>query len=224
MKKILLKIADKTGITSKIPRTRIGAFLQKHASDKLTLDLGGWNKPYKRFFPNSVSLDIEETLGVDIVADAHDLHMIKDGEFENILCTEVLEHLHSPHKAIDEMYRVLKPGGTLILTTRFIFPLHNIPDDYFRYTRYGLKLLLKKFSKVEIIEEAGTIETLAILFERFAYQTDILWLKPLSILWLILSKLTLIFPKFITREYGDVTRKERTHSILSSGYYVTAVK
>ena len=224
MKRILLKIADKTGITSKIPRTRIDAFLRTNATEKRTLDLGGGDKPYKKYFPNSVSVDIEETPGVDIVADAHDLHMIKDGEFESILCTEVLEHLHSPHKAVDEMHRVLKPGGVFILTTRFIFPLHNIPGDYFRYTRYGLEHLMKKFSKVEIIEEADTVETIAVLFERLAFQTDTLWLKPLSFLWLLLSKFTLLFTWIITREYGDVTREQKTKKILSSGYYVRAVK
>jgi len=224
MKRILLGIADKTGITAKIPRTRIDAFLRSNGTEKRTLDLGGGDKPYRKYFPNSVSVDIEKTTGVDIVADAHDLHMIKDGEFESILSTEVLEHLHTPEKAVAEMYRVLRPGGTLILTTRFVFPLHNIPGDYFRYTRYGLEHLMKRFSKVEITEEAGTIETIAVLFERLAFQTDTLWWKPFSFFWLILSKATLLFRFVITQEYGDVTRKQKTRSILSSGYYVKAVK
>ena len=224
IKRLLLSMADKSGITAKIPRTRIDAFLRKHANKGRTLDLGGGDKPYKKYFPNSVSVDIEKTLGVDIVADAHDLHQIRDNEFDCILCTEVLEHLRTPEKAISEMYRVLKSGGELILTTRFIFPLHNIPGDYFRYTRYGLEHLMKQFKTVEITEEAGTIETIAVLFERLAFQTDTLWWKPFSFFWLLLSKCTLLFKWLLTREYGDITRKEKTHSILSSGYYVRAVK
>jgi len=224
IKSFLLKAADKTGLSGKIPRRRLDAFLKKHATESKTLDLGGGDKPYKKYFPNSVSVDIEKTAGVDIVADAHDLSIFRDSEFDCILCTEVLEHLHSPEKAVSEMYRVLKIGGTLILTTRFIFPLHNIPGDYFRFTRYGLAHLLRVFSKVEITEETSTIETIAVLFERLAFQTDTLFWKPLSFVWLLLSKLTLLERPVITAEYGDVTRKERTKNILSSGYYVVAIK
>jgi len=171
-----------------------------------------------------VSIDIEPGPGVDVVADAHDLSHFPDGSFEMVLATEVLEHLHTPQRAIDEMHRVLKPSGSVILTTRFIFPLHNIPGDYWRFTRYGLEHLFRNFKKVEIIEETNTLEAVAVLFERFAFQTDTLWLKPLSIGWLVLSKLTVFFSFMITAEYGEVNRRQQTKNILSSGYYVVAVK
>lgn len=224
IKRFLLKLSDKSGLSSKLPRERLDSFLKAQASMERTLDIGGGAKPYQKYFPNSVSLDIEPRDGVDIVADAHDLSMIKDGEFGLILSTEVLEHLHTPEQAIAEIYRVLKPGGTLILTTRFIFPLHNLPGDYFRYTEYGLRHLLRDFSRIEITSEANTIETIAVIFERLAFQTDTLGLKSLSFVWLIFSKLTLIFKRIITSQYSDVTRKSKVGSIMSSGYYVKAIK
>lgn len=224
IKTFFLQCADATGITSKIPRTRIDAFLRAHASDKKTLDIGSGHGPYARYFPHRVSVDIELETGVDVVADAHDLSYFSDGSFDTVLATEVLEHLHTPQRAIDEMYRMLKPGGSVILTTRFIFPLHNIPGDYWRFTRYGLTHLFRNFKHVEIIEETKTLETIAVLFERLAFQTDTLYFKPLSMCWLILSKLTLLFSFIITSEYGEVNRTHHTKGILSSGYYVVAVK
>ncbi len=224
IKKIILKCADATGIMSKIPRTRIDAFLRAHRTEKKTLDIGSGHGPYAGYFPNRMSVDIEPGPGVDFVADAHDLSRFGDESFESILATEVLEHLYAPQQAIDEMYRVLGPGGSVILTTRFIFPLHNIPGDYWRFTRYGLAHLFRHFKDVEIIEETRTLEAVAVIFERLAFQTDTLWFKPFGLCWLILSKLTLLFCFLITAEYGEVNRTQRIKGILSSGYYVVAVK
>lgn len=224
IKHILLACADATGMTKKIVRKRIEDFICKNASSGKTLDIGSGHGPYAHYFPDRVSIDIESGLGVDYVVDAHDLSRFSDGSFDTVLATEMLEHLHTPQKAIDEMYRVLKPGGRVILTTRFIFPLHNIPGDYWRFTRYGLTHLFRNFKHVTITEETNTIQTLAVLFERFAFQTDTLMFKPLSIFWLIASKLTLFFSFIITAEYGEVNRTQRTKGILASGYYVVAVK
>ena len=222
--KFLIKIADFFGLTDKLVRRRIDAFLKKHATGERTLDVGGGSGPYKKYFPNRVCIDAEAGEGVDIVGDAHDLSRFLDGEFGCVLCTEVLEHLHTPQKAIDEMLRVLRPGGMLILTTRFIFPLHNIPGDYFRFTRYGLAHLLRNWNSVEIKEEGTTIEALAVLCERIGFQTETLWTRWLSVDWLILSKIIRPLSFLITKEYGDVTRKSETHNILTSGYFVTARK
>jgi SAM-dependent methyltransferase len=224
IKHFLLKAADVTGLSAKLSRARLDAFLKTQASSARTLDIGGGSKPYRKYFPNSVSVDILAREGVDVVGDAHDLHMFKDAEFDIILSTEVLEHLHTPEKALSEMHRTLKSGGTLILTTRFIFPLHNVPGDFFRFTPYGLHHLLRNFSKIDISEEASTIETVAVLLERMAFQTDTLGMKSLSFVWLILSKVTRLFKWLITAEYGDVTRETKVKSVMSSGYYVIAVK
>ena len=126
------KILKKIGLTSKITRQKLELFIQKYKSDGLTLDIGCSNSPYIKYFPNRIGLDIQDGPNVDIVADIHKLPF-EDGKFDNILCTEVLEHLHSPHLAIAEMKRVLKSGGKLILSTRFIFPLHETPNDYYRF-------------------------------------------------------------------------------------------
>lgn len=224
MKAVLLKVADVLGLTNKLVRRRIDAFLEAHATGVRTLDVGGGSGPYKKYFPNRVCIDSEAGPGVDMVGDAHDLSRFKDGEFECILCTEVLEHLHTPQKAIDEMRRVLAPGGTLILTTRFIFPLHNVPGDYFRFTRYGLAHLLRDWKSSTITEEGTTMEAFSVLCERMGFQTETLGTKLLSALWLIEAKIVRLFSFLITKEYGEVGRTNETRGILTSGYYVVARK
>lgn len=196
-----VSIVDSIGITKKITRPRQEAFIRKYASDGETLDLGCGNDIYKSYFPNCETLDIEArpNVAVDIIGDAHDLSMIGDNSYDTVLCAEVLEHLHTPSAAIAELYRILKPGGVLVLTTRFIFPLHDTPNDFYRYTKYGLTHLMKDFEMVELVEEASTIETLAVLYQRIGFQCDTLRLRPFKIFWFLLAKLTMLFSGVLQR-------------------------
>lgn len=221
-----MSIVDSLGLTRKITRPRLERFLERHASQGRTLDIGAGADWYGRYFPNRTTLDIEQRPGVqlDIVGDAHDLSMIPDASYDVVLCTEVLEHLHAPARAIAEFHRVLRPGGVLLLTTRFVFPLHDVPGDYFRYTKYGLRHLLQAFQIGEFTDEAGTMETLAVLFQRVGFQCETLWFRPFKIFWFLLAKLFLIFRGVLTREYGDIRHKKQETGILCSGYYVAATK
>jgi SAM-dependent methyltransferase len=56
-----------------------------------------------------------------------------------VLCTEVLEHSGQPFEVLKEIKRILKPGGHVILSTPFIYPLHEPPNDHWRFTEYGIK-------------------------------------------------------------------------------------
>ena len=217
---------DAIGLTRKITRPRIAAFLARYATDKRTLDVGCGTALYGGLFPNRVTLDVAPRVGisVDIVADAHDLHMIPDASFDVVLCTEVLEHLHTPAKAIGEFHRVLRPGGLLVLTTRFIYPLHDVPGDYYRYTKYGLQHLLREWDVLELNDEATTVETLSVLYQRIGFQCDTLGFRPFKILWFLKARVTLLFRRLLTREYGDIGHRNAEKNILCSGYHVAAGK
>ena len=217
------KILRKTGLTSKITRKRLESFIQKYKSDGLTLDIGCSNSPYIKYFPNRIGLDVKNGDNIDVVADAHKLPF-EDEKFDNILCTEVLEHLHSPHLAISEMKRVLKKDGKLILSTRFIFPLHDTPNDYYRYTKYGLRYLFKNWKIIELKEEADTLTTLAVLFQRIGYQCEILGFKPFKIFFFLKAKIISWFSFLITKEYGDIRKEMPERNIMTSGYYLVAQK
>ena len=213
----------KQALTSKITRSKLDDFLKTHRSCGKTLNIGCANLRYTSYFPYMVALDIDKTKEPDIAGDTHYLPLI-DESFDVVLCTEVLEHLKEPQKAIDDMRRVLKKGGKLILTTPFIFPLHDTPSDYFRYTKYGLRYLLRDWDIAQITEETDTMGTLAVLLQRIAFQCEILHFKPLKGLFHLMAHLIKNLGPIITREYGTFYKNVPEQNIMTSGYYVVAVK
>jgi len=208
-------------LTSKPTRAHIEPFLKKYASNAHTLDLGADDSPYRALFPNRVSLDVEARPGVDVVGDAHALPFV-DGEFEVILCTEVLEHLHDPARAISEMHRVLAPGGLFILTTRFLYPIHDAPGDFFRFTRYGLQHLLRDWEILELVEESGTQETIGILMHRIGLQARFFGGSFGKVAVLILGKIFMILPNLVRTEFADIEHSRTDRNIMTTGYYVAA--
>lgn len=210
-------------LSGKLTRITLDRFIAAHASGRPTLDVGAQAGPYAAHFPQRVALDIRRGPGVQVVGDAQALG-IRDAAFEVVLCTEVLEHLPEPQKAIDEFFRVLAPGGVLLLTTRFVFPIHDAPHDYFRYTKYGLRYLLRRFEIVELQEETDAIGTLAVLLQRLGMQAETLRWTPLRALWLIAAQGVRPFSFLITREYGDSRRLTPEPGMLTSGYHVACRK
>ncbi len=91
-----------------------------------------------------LSTDISPSVYVDTVADAHQLPF-RDSEFDAYIAIEVFEHLHSPHYAIQEAFRVVKPGGILLLSLPFMFHVHGHPFDYQRLTYKGIKNLCRDY-------------------------------------------------------------------------------
>jgi SAM-dependent methyltransferase len=116
------------------------------------LDLGGKNSPYKKemLYTSYLCVDVNEENNPDIVADAHDLFMLKKDTFDTVLATELLEHCHDPHSVVREIHRILKKGGIALISTPFLYPYHPDPKDYFRYTSDGLTILFKSFSSIQI--------------------------------------------------------------------------
>lgn len=214
----------KSRLTQKITRARLRDFLTLHATDALALEVGAKEKPYRDLFPRTVSGDLVAVPGLDAQFDAHHLPFA-DESFGCVLSTEVLEHCEQPQRVIEEFARVLKPGGKLILSTRFIFPLHDAPYDYFRFTRYGLRKLCERagFAQIDIIEEATTVETMAVLMQRLGSQAD--WRLPLAKVFLFGgARLVMRLGGLLRAEYADVRKSAREQHILASGYYMVAVK
>jgi SAM-dependent methyltransferase len=96
------------------------------------------------FLPNAeriVNIDIQNLEGVDVVGDLERMPFSNE-EFDGILNVAVLEHCPHPWKVFLELNRVLKKGGILLCIVPFAQPIHNVPDDYFRFAPSGLKRML----------------------------------------------------------------------------------
>jgi SAM-dependent methyltransferase len=152
------------------------------------LDLGAGTKPYaplyERYFDSSTSVDVPHSphdIGaVDILASADDLPFDRES-FDCIICTEVLEHCSEPRATMCEIVRVLKPGGRVFLTTPFLQPLHEMPNDYYRYTPSGL---------VRLAEAAGLIvNSIRPRGDYIAVALVTLQL-PIGKAWYLLTKMT----------------------------------
>lgn len=143
---------------------------ERYATGRL-IDVGCGSKPWQGLFAPYV----EEHIGVDHIPSPHDPDAVdvlatayeiplEDASIDTVLMTAVLEHLEEPDRAIAECRRLLKPGGHLIITAPFIWPLHAEPRDFFRYSPHGLRFLLESegFDVVEVEPNAGAWKTFAL--------------------------------------------------------------
>jgi len=111
------------------------------------IDLGCGDMPFKPLLADRVSvyhsLDLWPRSGeVTYVGDIGDMAMVPSARYDSAICLEVLEHVPQPFQAACEIYRVLKPGGTVILSVPHLSRLHDEPHDYFRFTAHGLRQVL----------------------------------------------------------------------------------
>ena len=148
-----------------------------------TLDVGCGDKPYLSFYSPKVrsyigmDLPTQTTRPVDVYGDALSLPF-RSGKFDTVVSFQVLEHVREPSQMIGEMARVLAAGGHAVVSAPHMWGLHEVPRDYFRFTRYGLAHLLESNGlEVLLIEPmAGYWVTAG---TRLCYYLDTLRKKPL---------------------------------------------
>ena len=116
----------------------------------LVLDVGCGVQPYRSVLLGQGSR-VEYLVGVDIQTDRYGGHDVawdgyslpfRDAMADQVIATEVLEHCPSPQVVLDEAFRVLRPGGRFFFTVPFLWPLHDMPHDEYRYTPFALGRLL----------------------------------------------------------------------------------
>jgi SAM-dependent methyltransferase len=161
----------KVELSKRLTRQGIDAFLRRELRDVdgLVLDLGAGLRPFAGLLPGrTIALDHRARPEIDLIGDAHRLPF-GDATFDAIVCTEVFEHLLEPPAAAREMIRVLKPGGRLALTTRFCFPLHERPSDFWRFTPYTLARLFAPLAPV-VVPQHSAWRTLLVLVVRLVME------------------------------------------------------
>ncbi len=105
----------------------------------------------RALFPGDyLGVDIQEGPQVDQVEDVHALSF-EDERFGTVLALETLEHVADPIRAVQEMHRVLAPGGLLAISSQMFFPIHAHPWDFWRFTPEGFANLLKDFESSLVV-------------------------------------------------------------------------
>lgn len=87
----------------------------------------------------------------DLLADLNEECPLPDATFDTILCTDVIEHLRHPGGLFMDASRMLKSGGHLILGTPYLYPLHEMPHDYFRFSASALEVMAGD-ARLEVVE------------------------------------------------------------------------
>lgn len=132
----------------------------------------------------------------DVFGDAQSLPFA-DASIDHALLLDVLEHLPDPHRCLAELGRVLKPGGTLTIQVPFMYPLHDQPLDFHRWTRYGLAEAASR-SGFRIQHELAIghpLETSALNANIAMSKTTINWIKarnPLALTVILLPFAVLV--------------------------------
>lgn len=125
------------------------------------LDLGCGTKPYRHWLGpqlrSYVGADISPLPGVDVVLTPGDPLPFAEASFDTVLCTQVLEHVANAEAVLGEIARVLRPGGTLIVSVPFIYHLHGAPHDHRRLSEFGVCGMLQRDFKVVELRRQGRI-------------------------------------------------------------------
>lgn len=133
------------------------------------MDFGCGLKPYKGLF------SVDEYIGVDYKAEGETYEQgqvdvfydgktipFPDDHFDSIFSSEVFEHVFNLPEILQELRRVLKPGGRILVTCPFAFGEHEIPSDYARYTSFAMRHMFESngFVVREYHKTGGTIEAI----------------------------------------------------------------
>lgn len=192
-------------------------------------DLGCGDSPYRNLALQQgdsytgVDWDNSQHSGrADVVADLNQPIDLPTASADTVLCFSVVEHLRRPEVFLQEVARLLKPGGVLLLQVPWQWTLHEMPYDYFRYSPTALTDMLADsgFRDIDIAPLGGFFTTLSLKFNYFSKRfvqgpAPLRWLASLLLLpfWLMGQVLAPILDHL-----------DRNWAMETSGYFVVAVR
>jgi SAM-dependent methyltransferase len=191
------------------------------------LDVGSGHMPYRELLlsPPSrgtryVGLDLEVNLyqRPDLIWDGRTIPLA-DGAVDTAIATELFEHCPAPEDVMREIHRVLRPGGLLVFTVPFLWPLHDVPHDEYRFTPFSLRRHLEAagFREVRIHALGGWNASLA--------QTIGLWARRRPMPRPVRSLLSvLLWPIVWLLGATDRPPRDFTKSVLCTGFAGRAEK
>ena len=175
------------------PVDHLSDFMRGIGPGERVVELGSGNR---RLHPDIITVDLFPFPNVDIIADVS-MTPFEANSIDHVVLDTVLEHVPEPHVVIEEIKRVLVPGGKVICIAPWIFPYHGYPNNYFNISRDGLKHLFREFSECKITMHMGPTSALTnFVSEYFA----ILLSKKKNIAYSFVKGLTLL-PIFLLKYF-----------------------
>jgi SAM-dependent methyltransferase len=193
-----------------VPRPQIPRTLQMLPAGSRILDVGAGGR---RIAPGVVTFDAVPGPDVDVVGDIHRMP-IEDGAFDCVFCTGTLEHVEDPRQAVREIHRVLRPGGVAHIDVPFIQGYHADPQDYWRFTLDGLRLLCRQFEEIDAGVHIGP--TCGLVWVAREWANSLTSNRYLSNLMLAVTALATAPLKYL--DYLAV-RSARSHRVASAVYF-----
>jgi len=190
------------------------------------LDAGAGEGQYKHYFDHTRYVGVDLAVGdsgwdysqLDLLADLRALPFA-DNDFDAAVCIQTLEHVNEPMQVINEIGRVLRPGGRFYLSAPMSWHQHQKPHDYFRYTSFGFQHMLQN-SSLRVLE----MRPMGGYFWFLSFNLQLLhyWLfpKPEHLLWQLVQlpfKLAVQFVFFLVLPlilfYMDRLDKVKDHTM-----------
>ncbi len=138
-------------------------FREEQLHGKIILNIGSG---IKAIHPEVINVDIFPYQNVGLVTDATKLP-ITDNSVDMVITESTLEHIPDVELAIQEICRVVKPGGFVYISIPFLMPFHASPNDYFRLTSAGIKHKFAIFEEQRVGMNGGPASALVTLLMHF---------------------------------------------------------
>jgi 2-polyprenyl-3-methyl-5-hydroxy-6-metoxy-1,4-benzoquinol methylase len=143
-----------------------------NSKNAVVLDYGAGNSPYKNIFvcEKYISADINQNNegSIDYIINENGAIELADDSVDVVICLDVLEHVYNSDSVVNELYRVLKVDGVLLVSIPFIYREHEMPNDYYRYTSSCIKKYLKLsfFNDIKLMKIGNAWFTIYSLFNE----------------------------------------------------------
>ena len=153
--------------------TMVGDFVARGAlpPGARVLDYGCADQPYRHLLPpgcDYVGADLRGNPLADVEIAPDGAVPVDDGSFDLVLSTQVLEHVEHPNRYLAECWRVLRPGGSLVLSTHGLMVAHGDPIDRWRWTGSGLRHLVGE-AGFDVVEFRGLMGLGAAALQLFQF-------------------------------------------------------